>query len=134
MQTAASEPEQSLLLSFPARLYRIGQGKRLVIDAAANPGFAGKPDPKLVKLLVRAHGLKEKLRANPGTRITDLAMRERLSPSYVALLLRLSLLAPDITRAILEGRQPAGFTAQKLVAHAALPLAWAEQHRLLGFA
>jgi site-specific DNA recombinase len=63
-----------------------------------------------------------------------LATAEQLSPSYVALLLRLSFLAPDITRAILEGRQPGGFTAQKLVTYVGLPLAWTEQRRALGFA
>jgi hypothetical protein len=132
--TEASEAEDRLLLSFPARLCRVGQGKRLVIDAAAKPGSSGKPDPKLIKLLVRAHRVKDKLRADPGTRIADLAMAEKVSPSYVALLLRLTFLAPDITRAILEGREPGGFTIQKLVAHAALPLAWAAQRQLLGFA
>ena len=59
---------------------------------------------------------------------------ENLSPSYVALLLRLTFLAPDITRAILEGRQPGTFTAQKLVTYSGLPLAWPEQRRALGFA
>ncbi len=131
---AAAESDQPLLLSFPTRLCRIGQGKRLVIDAAVRPGMSGQPDPKLIKLLVRAHHLKEKLRGSPEARIADLAMLEKLSPSYVALLLRLTFLAPDITRAILEGRQPGGFTAQKLVSHAALPLAWPEQRQALGFA
>jgi len=130
---AAAGSDHPLLLSFPTKLFRIGQGKRLVIDAAAKPGIAGKPDPKLIKLLVRAHYLKEKLRGSHGARIADVAMREKLSPSYVALLLRLTFLAPDITRAILEGRQPAGFTAQKLVTPM-LPLAWPEQRRALGFA
>jgi len=128
-----SQADDLLVLSFPTRLCRIGQGKRLVIDAAARPGISGRPDPKLIKLLVRAHRLKEKLRSSPGTRIADLAMREKLSPSYVAMLLRLSLLAPDITRAILEDRQPSGFTAQQLQTHAALPLAWPEQRQALGF-
>jgi len=94
----------------------------------------GRPDPKLIKLLLRAHHLKEKLRANPGAPIADLATREKLSPSYVALLLRLTFLAPDITRAILEGRQPGSFTAQKLVTYSALPFAWPEQRQALGFA
>jgi site-specific DNA recombinase len=134
-EVAGTEPDDPLLLlSFPARLCRIGQGKRLVIDGAVPPGIAGKPDPKLIKLLVRAHRLNEKLRADPGTRIGDLATAEKLSPSYMALLLRLSFLAPDITRAILEGRQPGGFTAQKLVTYVGLPLAWTEQRRALGFA
>ena len=78
--------------------------------------------------------MKEKLRSKPGGRIADLATTEKLSPSYVAMLLRLTFLAPDITRAILEGRQPGGFTAQQLQTHAALPLAWPEQRRVLGFA
>jgi site-specific DNA recombinase len=134
MEAAAMQDDHPMLLSFPTRLCRVGQGKRLVIDAAFRPGIAGEPDPKLIKLLVRAHHLKEKLRVSPGARIADLAMREKLSPSYVALLLRLTCLAPDITRAILEGRQPGGFTAQKLVSRAALPLAWPEQRQALGFA
>jgi site-specific DNA recombinase len=133
-EATTMQPEHPLLLSFPTRLCRIGQGKRLVIDAAARPGFPGTPDPKLVKLLVRAHHLKEKLRGSPGARIADLAMQEKLSPSYVALLLRLTFLAPDITRAILDGRQPGGFTAQKLVTYSGLPLAWPEQRHALGFA
>ena len=132
-EAAGAEPGHPLLLSFPMRLCRIGQGKRLAIDAALKPGTAGRPDPKLIKLIVRAHHLREKLRLTPGTPISDLAMREKLSPSYVALLLRLTFLAPDITRALLEGRQPAGFTAQKLVTYSGLPLAWAEQRQALGF-
>src|ERR1700730_9218293 len=131
---AALQHDHPLLLSFPTRLCRIGQGKRLVIDAAMRPGTSGRPDPKLIKLLVRAHRLKEKLRGSPGARIADLAMREKLSPSYVALLLRLTFLAPDVTRAILEGRQPGGFTAQKLVTYSGLPLGWPEQRQALGFA
>jgi len=133
-ELAGLQDDHPLLLSFPMRLCRIGQGKRLVIDAAARPGIPGKPDPKLTKLVVRAHRLKEKLRRQPGTRIADLAQTEKLSPSYVAMLLRLTFLAPDITRAILEGRQPGGFTARQLVTHAALPLAWPEQRQALGFA
>ena len=56
------------------------------------------------------------------------------APPYVALLARLTFLAPDITRAILEGCRPPGVTVQKLIAHAALPLAWPKQRQLLGFA
>lgn len=132
-EAAPAQSDHPLLLSFPARLCRIGQGKRLIIDAAVEPGTSGRPDPKLIKLLVRAHRLKEKLRATPGTRIAELAMQEKLSPSYVALLLRLTFLAPDITRAILQGRQPAGFTAQQLVTYSGLPFAWSEQRQALGF-
>ena len=43
-------------------------------------------------------------------------------------------LAPDITEAILDGRQPRDLTADKLVAHSRLPLAWRDQRTALGFA
>jgi hypothetical protein len=47
--------------------------------------------------------------------------------------LPLAYLAPDITQAILEGRQPVDLTAFRLKRIGALPVSWAEQRRLLGF-
>ena len=62
-----------------------------------------------------------------------LAKREGVSRSYFTRLIRLSYLAPDITQAILEGRQPRDLTPDQLLAHSRLPLAWQEQRTLLGF-
>jgi hypothetical protein len=62
-----------------------------------------------------------------------LAKREGVSPSYFTRLVRLSYLAPDITEAILDGRQPRDLTADKLLAHSRLPLDWHEQRAVLGF-
>ena len=56
-----------------------------------------------------------------------------MSSSYFTRLVRLSYLAPDITQAILKGRQPRDLTAEQLLAHSRLPLAWQEQRTLLGF-
>src|SRR5215467_11322516 len=63
-----------------------------------------------------------------------LGKREGVSPSYFTRLVRLSYLAPDITEAILDGRQPRDLTADKLLAHSRLPLGWHEQRTVLGFA
>jgi len=49
-------------------------------------------------------------------------------------LVRLSYLAPDISQAILDGSQPRDLTADKLLAHSRLPLAWRDQRTALGFA
>ena len=46
-------------------------------------------------------------------------------------LMSLGLLAPDIQKAILTGRVPAGLTAKQLLG-ADLPIAWADQRKLLG--
>ena len=49
-------------------------------------------------------------------------------------LLNLALLAPDIVEAIFAGRQPIELTAKRLKRIRDLPLSWAEQRRVLGFA
>ena len=69
-----------------------------------------------------------------GLPFAAVAEREGVSPSYLTRLIRLSYLAPDITQAILDGRQPPDLTADKLLAHSRLPLAWHDQRSLLGFA
>ena len=53
---------------------------------------------------------------------------------YAARLMRLNYLAPDIVVAILNGRQPAGLTARRLMADTRIPLEWTAQRVVLGFA
>lgn len=47
---------------------------------------------------------------------------------------RLAYLAPDIIRAILDGRQPRHLTARSLSRIHGLPNSWVEQRAVLGFA
>ena len=56
-----------------------------------------------------------------------------VSRRYFTRLLKLSFLAPDITKAILEGRHPPDLTAGRLITHPRLPLDWKGQRRALGF-
>jgi site-specific DNA recombinase len=130
----ADDEEQPLVLSVPAQLRRVGFGIRMLIDETASPARAARADPKLIKLIARAHLLSNKLTESSSEYLADLAQRERLTSSYFTRVLRLTYLAPDITRAILEGRHPRDLTAQKLLAHSRLPLTWPEQRRTLGFA
>jgi hypothetical protein len=58
----------------------------------------------------------------------------RESRSYFTRVIRLRYFAPDITQAILDGHQPRDFTAEKLLEHSRLPLAWHHQRTALGFA
>jgi site-specific DNA recombinase len=109
-------------------------GMAMIIDGPVGHGRAAKPDPKLVKLIARAHRFQEKLIRSGGAHLSDVAREEKLTGSYFTRVVRLSYLAPDITRAILEGRHPRDLTAEKLLDHSRLPLAWPEQRHLLGFA
>ena len=99
-----------------------------------DPFATTKPDRRLIKLLIRAHRFNAALASSDGVPFAALAKQEGVSPSYFTRLVRLSYLAPDITRAILDGRQPRGLTADKLLVQSRLPLAWHDQRTLLGFA
>ena len=98
------------------------------------PFATAKPDARLIKLLIRARRLNAALMGSDGVLFAALAKQEGVSPSYFTRLVRLSYLAPDITEAILDGRQPRDLTADKLLAHSRLPLAWQDQRNVLGFA
>src|SRR4029077_21285359 len=93
----------------------------------ADPVATAKPDARLVKLLIRARRFNATLLDSDGVPFAALAQREGVSLSYFTRLVRLSYLAPEITEAILDGRQPRDLNADKLLAHSRLPLAWHEE-------
>ena len=124
--------DETEILSVPVRLRRAGREIRMVIDGT-DP-FAAKPDARLIKLLLRARRFNATLAQGEGVPFAALAQREGVSRSYFTRLVRLSYLAPDITQAILDGRQPRDLTAEKLLEHSRLPLAWHDQRTVLGFA
>jgi DNA invertase Pin-like site-specific DNA recombinase len=125
--------EKTVILSVPARLRRAGLEIRMVIDGT-DPFAVVKPDPRLIKLVVRARRFNTTLVQSDGVAFAALALREGVSRSYFTRVVRLSYLAPDITQAILEGRQPRDLTAEKLLQHSRLPLGWHDQRTVLGFA
>ena len=71
--------------------------------------------------------------AGRAASVAEITEREQVRPGNVNRVLPLAWLAPDISAAILEGRQPADLTAKKLRDLPDVPLDWTEQRRLLGF-
>ena len=64
-----------------------------------------------------------------------MASRLGVRRDYLAVLVRLSCLSPEIIRAILIGQQPVELTPTRLIALSRnLPHDWREQRQLLGFA
>jgi site-specific DNA recombinase len=105
----------------------------MLIDGT-DPFAAVKPDVRLIKLLLRARQFNTTLAHSAGMAFAALAVQEGVSRSYFTRVVRLSYLAPDITQAILDGHQPRDLTAEKLLEHSRLPLAWHDQRTALGFA
>jgi hypothetical protein len=118
-------------LTVDARLKRCGGETKLIVPAGAAGTTPPRPNPTLIKALARAHSWVARLLSGQASSIQAIAQAERLSGRYVARILPLACLAPDITEAILEGRQPQDLTLAKLCQR--LPLAWSRQRRALGF-
>jgi hypothetical protein len=97
--------DETQILSVPIKLRRAGREITMLIDRA-DPFATAKPDAQLLKLLIRARRFNATLVGSDGVPFAALAKREGVSPSYFTRLVRLSYLAPDITQAILDGRQP----------------------------
>ncbi len=90
---------------------------------------ARKPDSTLVKALARAFRWNRMLGSGAFMSISELAEREGIAPSYMTRILRLTLLAPDIVEAILDGRQRPDVTLARLMKP--VPMEWKEQRDLL---
>jgi hypothetical protein len=124
---------EPLTLSVAAAFTRVGKNVRMVVPGPDTMGRRNLPDISLIKLFAKAHRLNETLIAGEIT-ISDIAASEGVHRSYIGRLLRLAYLAPDITEAILDGRQPTGVNAKRLLQGTPLPLDWNGQRRALGFA
>ncbi len=123
--------ETHAVLSVPARLRRTRMEIKMLIEGDTEKSG---PDPGLVRLIVKAHSVKESLSSCGGMELRDLAKHHGVGDSYITRLFRLTFLAPDITRAILEGRQPPELTGARLMRDTRFPLDWEEQRLVLGFA
>lgn len=97
------------------------------------PEDAPQTDPDLIALVADARRWVRELLDGHASSIQEITERERLRSGSVSRILPLAWLAPDITTAILEGRQPPNLTAKSLRSLPELPLNWTEQHRILGF-
>ncbi len=106
--------------------FRKRGGRKLVVtpDGAA---WAPRPrvDNAMVKALARGFRWRKMLDEGVHATIEDLARAKGVALSYVSRVLRLTLLAPEIVEAILDGRQPAGLGLDELLK--GFPLEWEGQ-------
>jgi hypothetical protein len=130
-QNAVPAPRDLMALRVSARLKRVGREMRMLVEG---PDDKAEVDPSLLRVVARAHDVQRRVSQNTELTVHDVARQERVTAAYIYTLLRLPWLAPDITTAIVNGRQPHHLNAKKLMSNASrLPADWDEQRRLLGF-
>jgi hypothetical protein len=98
------------------------RGRKTVISAFARTTPPTKTDDALIKALARAHSWRLEIESGEYASITELAKTKRVNESYACRLLRLTLLAPSIVAAILNGRQDPDLTLKRLTKP--FPIRW----------
>jgi hypothetical protein len=88
-----------------------------------------RSDPALMKALARAFRYQRMLDEGRYASITAMAAAERIERGYLGSLLRLTLLAPDVVEAILNGHAPSDLGLPRLLEP--LPLSWVNQRLML---
>ena len=125
--TRATPIPNVVTIQVPFRVVKRGGRKEMQLPDGVT--LSRKPDSTLVKALARAFRWKRMLDSGEFTTIAELAEREGIAPSYMTRVLRLSLLAPDIIEAILDGKQGSEVTLARVLEP--FPNEWVMQLALL---
>jgi hypothetical protein len=131
MSHATLSPDgRTITVRIPIRLQR-PTGRKVIIAPDGSGDWAPRPriDNTLVKALARAYRWKRLMENGSFASMTELAAYEKVDQSYIARILRLALLAPDIIEAILDGRQPRSLSLAQLMR--AVPVEWVHQRTQL---
>jgi hypothetical protein len=108
----------SITVRVPLTIRQRPGRKTVVTPVAREGGDAAIPtraDPAPVKALARAFRYQRLLDEGRYASISEMAAAERIERGYLGTLLRLTLLAPDLIEAILDGRQADGLGLPRLM-------------------
>ena len=127
-ETNLPTTNRTVTVRVPISIRRRG-GRKLVL-APDGTNITAAPvcrhiDNAMVKAIARAFRWREMLENGTHATIAEIAAAEKINESYVGRVLRLTLLAPDIVEAILDGRQRAQMTLAVLMRR--FPVLWTAQ-------
>jgi hypothetical protein len=122
-----------IVVHIPMTFKRRGGRKEIIMPDNAQAFDGGTPNTQkpLVIALARAFRWQELLETGKAASIASLAKRLKVDRAYVSRILGLTLLAPDIVRAIMDGDEPSGLSLARLTKP--FPVLWEEQRLVLGF-
>ena len=125
---------ESISVRIPMKMRRRGGRKMIIVPDGLGDGPPSKPNYNipLAVAVARAHHWQELFLSGRYSSITELANKVGIDRSFVARIMRLALLAPDIVDAIVDGNESDELTFKKLTARP-LPVEWQVQRKLWGF-
>ena len=104
--------DQTTTVVIPFTIRKRG-GRKLILTPDGTPASLPtrtRPDSALLKALARGFRWKKMLQEGGFQTLEEIANAEKINPSYVSRVLRMTLLAPEIVETILAGKQPEGLT------------------------
>ncbi len=107
----------SIVIRVPLTIRR-RSGRKMIVTTVSQQGDTVVPtraDPLLVKALARAFRYQRMLDEGRYASISEMAAAEKLDRGYLGRILHLTLLAPNIVEAILDGRHAAELGLPKLM-------------------
>jgi hypothetical protein len=121
------EPVETVTVDVPFTIRKRGGRKQVITPDGASAWVSPRVriDSTMIKAIARGFRWRKLLETGVYGTIEEIAAAEKINSSYVSRLLRMTLLAPSIVEAILDGRQPTKVTLAALMAP--FPVAWEEQ-------
>ena len=123
-----------LVIVIPMRFKRRNGRKVIIVPTSTKSKSIAVIDNPAVQrplalALSRAHAWQTLLDRGVYKTMAELAQAGNLDAAYVRRTLNLTLLSPDLQRAILRGEEPEGLSLSRL--RGAMPMAWEDQGDLL---
>lgn len=118
------QPAEVVRVQVPFRFVKRGGRKEMVLPEGVSQKSPSAANT-LIKALARAFRWKMMLESGEFGTISDLAAHEKIAPTYMTRILRLTLLAPGIVEGMLEGQRVSGLVELMQP----LPADWAAQLR-----
>ena len=126
-RATVSADGETITVHIPLTFRKRGGRKLVVTPDGAEWAPRPRVDNAMVKALARAFRWRRMLDDGMHATLEDMARAKGVNATYVSRVLRLTLLAPDIVEAILDGRQPAEMHLEGL--QTGFALEWERQHR-----
>ena len=123
----------NLRIHIPMRIRRM-RGRKMIFAPQALDGEVPDSLPEVQSALVQALGKafswSDAIENGEFSSVAELARHLDIDNSYVARILKLTTLAPDIIEATLNGEEPSGLSLARLIR--TFPLGWEQQRVLFG--
>lgn len=121
--------ENIFTISVPIKINRRG-GKTatMILPKIIPKNEEDKPyyDQALIKAFARAYKWQQLLQNDSSMTYSKIATKERVTTGYISRILRLNQVAPNIVKAIVEGRQPRELKIQDFM-NKTIPHLWEKQ-------